>query len=111
MRLRWKAAVQTLAKLHLVKPDELGLAGLGKHGNFYARQLKTFNAIHNAQATVQEKTTGEGVGKIPHFDALAGFFAKSHRRIADRSCLVHGDYKIDNLVFHKIEPRVIGILE
>jgi aminoglycoside phosphotransferase (APT) family kinase protein len=40
-----------------------------------------------------------------------GFFMNEKGQPADRTTLVHGDYKIDNLVFHKTEPRVIGILE
>lgn len=37
------------------------------------------------------------------------YFSESQPK--DRSTVVHGDYKIDNLVFHKTEPRVIGILD
>lgn len=51
------------------------------------------------------------VGKIPHFDDMVSFFGDPKTQPKDRGTLIHGDYKIDNLVFHKTEPRVIGILE
>jgi aminoglycoside phosphotransferase (APT) family kinase protein len=55
--------------------------------------------------------TKEIVGKIPHFDEMIAFFSNVKSQPKDRGTLVHGDYKIDNLVYHKTEPRVIGILE
>jgi len=83
----------------------------GKSGGFYNRQLKTFAAICEAQASTVDIETKQPVGKIPHYDELVTFFADPRSQPKDRSTLVHGDYKIDNVVFHKTEPRIIGILE
>lgn len=55
--------------------------------------------------------TKEPVGDIPHFHEMIEFFKDKSKQPKDRSTLIHGDYKIDNLVFHKTEPRVIGILD
>jgi aminoglycoside phosphotransferase (APT) family kinase protein len=106
---RWKSAVQTLAKFHRVKPADIGLEDYGRPAGYYNRQLKTFGNIQDAQAKAKDKETGEEVGEIPHYHEMVDFFGKSQP--VDRSSFVHGDYKIDNVVFHKTENRVIGILE
>jgi aminoglycoside phosphotransferase (APT) family kinase protein len=85
------------------------MSSYGRPSGFYNRQLKTFGAIQDAQSKAKDKETGEPVGKIPHYDEMVEFFQNTQP--ADRSSFVHGDYKIDNVVFHKTEPRVIGILE
>jgi aminoglycoside phosphotransferase (APT) family kinase protein len=87
------------------------MANFGRANGFYNRQLKTFNTIQMAQASAKDKDTGIPVGKIPHFDEMVEFFGNPKTQPEDRSTFVHGDYKIDNVVFHKTEPRVIGILE
>lgn len=108
---RWKDAIQTLAKLHKVDPRSVGLSDYGKHSGFYNRQIKTLGTISSAQAHAPDAETGKLVGNIPHFEQMVQFFSDPGMQPKDRSTLVHGDYKIDNLVYHKTEPRVIGILE
>lgn len=107
----WRDAVATLAKLHAVDRHAVGLADFGKASGFYPRQLDTWRAICAAQAAARDVDTGRPVGQMPHFDEMVAFFADAARQPADRAALVHGDYKIDNVVFHRIEPQVIGILE
>jgi aminoglycoside phosphotransferase (APT) family kinase protein len=108
---RWRSAIETLAKFHTVNPASVNLSSFGKPSGFYNRQLKTFNTIQTAQSKAKDKDTGVPVGKIPHFDEMVEFFSNPQTQPEDRSTFVHGDYKIDNVVFHKTEPRVIGILE
>jgi aminoglycoside phosphotransferase (APT) family kinase protein len=83
----------------------------GKPSGFYNRQIATFNTISKSQAEAVDKDTKVPVGKIPHQDDMVAFFSNPKFQPKDRSGFVHGDYKIDNVIFHKTEPRVIGILE
>ncbi|KAL2166375.1 hypothetical protein VTG60DRAFT_2885 [Thermothelomyces hinnuleus] len=110
-RAIWADAVRTLAKLHRIDPRSVGLENFGKPTGFYTRQVKTWRAVCDAQAAVRDVETREAVGQLPHFAELMEFFADERQQPADRGTLIHGDFKIDNLVFHKTEPRVIGILE
>ncbi|EON67349.1 phosphotransferase enzyme family domain-containing protein [Coniosporium apollinis CBS 100218] len=110
-REMWHDAVRTLAKLHRLDPAAIGLATFGKPAGFYNRQIKTFTALSASQAAITDVETGEPVGQIPRLEALLAFFADPSRQPKDRGVPIHGDYKIDNLVFHKTEPRVIGILD
>ncbi len=108
---RWRSAIRTLASLHRVSPPSVNLSNFGKALGFYNRQLKTFGTISLAQSRAVDVDTKVPVGKIPHFDDMVSFFSEPSLQPQDRATLIHGDYKIDNLVYHKTEPRVIGILD
>lgn len=107
----WHSAVTTLAKFHSVSPKSVGLSDFGRRGGFYDRQLKTFKKLSEDQAKTKDVESGEEVGKIPHYNEMVDFFGQKATQPKDRSTFVHGDYKIDNVVFHKTEPRVIGVLD
>ncbi|KAF3766957.1 acyl-CoA dehydrogenase family member 11 [Cryphonectria parasitica EP155] len=111
----WHSAITTLAKLHAVDftNPALGLTTYGKPTGFYDRQLATWHQICHAQAAAQDADTHEPVGPIhPNFDdGLMRFFADPGQQPVDRAAIVHGDFKIDNLMFHPTEPRVIGVLD
>ncbi|KAI0023402.1 acyl-CoA dehydrogenase family member 11 [Xylariomycetidae sp. FL0641] len=107
----WREAVRTLARLHRVDVAAAGLAGFGKASGFYDRQVATWAQICGAQARAVDADTGEPVGAIPHFAELLAFFGDRRRQPRDRAALVHGDYKLDNMVFHATEARVVGLLD
>lgn len=107
----WTDAIRTLARLHSVDPARVGLADFGRPKGFYSRQVATWRTICEAQARVADVDTGREVGHLPHFADMTAFFDDPATQPRDRATLIHGDYKIDNLVFHKTEPRVIGILD
>jgi aminoglycoside phosphotransferase (APT) family kinase protein len=108
---RWHDAIRTLGKLHRINPKDVGLERFGRPSGFYDRQIKTFTTIEKAQAATRDVDTKEEVGQMPHIDEILEFFSDKSFQPKDRGNPIHGDYKIDNLVFHKTEPRVIGILE
>lgn len=108
---RWHDAVRTLAKLHRINSKEVGLESFGKPTGFYKRQIATFTTIHEAQSQAVDVDTHEAVGEIPRVHDMLRFFSNPKTQPEDRGQPIHGDYKIDNVVFHRTKPKVIGILE
>jgi aminoglycoside phosphotransferase (APT) family kinase protein len=96
---RWKAATKTLAKLHAIPHKSVGLEKFGRATGYYIRQMRTFKTISEAQAATVDIKTGKKVGPVPHFNELLDWFAKHLPE--DRTSIVHGDYKIDNMVVQK----------
>ncbi|KAH8602758.1 putative acyl-CoA dehydrogenase family member 10 [Bisporella sp. PMI_857] len=107
----WHDVIRTLAKLHRVVPRDIGLENYGRPTGFYDRQVKTWTTIQKAQAETIDIESKVPVGEIPHVQEILDFFKDKKLQPKDRGTPIHGDYKIDNLVFHKTEPRVIGILD
>ncbi|CCG85026.1 protein of unknown function [Taphrina deformans PYCC 5710] len=105
----WFSAIDTLAKMHQVNIDSVSLADYGRASAFYERQLKTFAKLSPIQAEVTNGENGSVVGPIPHWHELTAWFRMNLPQ--DRTSIVHGDFKMDNCVFHETEPRVVGILD
>ncbi|KAI9138104.1 kinase-like domain-containing protein [Paraphysoderma sedebokerense] len=106
----WHAALNSLALLHSVDPlsPSIGLAKYGKHSSYYPRQLKTLSAVSTAQSKVTNRK-GEKVGMLPRFKEMVEWLDKN--QVKDELSITHGDFKMDNLVFHPTDARVIGILD
>jgi len=107
----WRAAIDTLAKLHQVDMKAVGLEKFGKPSGFYDRQIATFSTLAEKQGETVDIESKDAIGPIPHGANFVNFFKNKKTQPKDRATLIHGDFKIDNLVFHKTESRVIGILD
>ena len=101
---------RVISALHTVKFSERGLAGYGKPGNYFERQIGRWSK--------QYKASADGAGPmsqpIPAMDKLVDWLPAhipAAARDAGKVSIVHGDYRLDNLMFHAEEPRVIAVLD
>ncbi|KAG8958656.1 hypothetical protein FRC03_008931 [Tulasnella sp. 419] len=108
----WLAAIRALGALSSLDPDELGLSTLAARTPYFPRQVKSMSAVQVAQSKAIDPDTQKPVGPIPGSDSMILYY-KSNFPDESRtgSRIVHGDYKIDNIIFHPTESRVIGILD
>ncbi|EXJ64512.1 hypothetical protein A1O7_00848 [Cladophialophora yegresii CBS 114405] len=106
----WISLVETLAWLHSIDPDAIGLGTFGKKTGFYKRHCNTFSRIEAQQSKVKDAKTGKVLGRAhEHFDEIIDFVR--HEMTSERYAVVHGDFKFDNVILHPTEPRVIAILD
>ncbi|KAF8633366.1 hypothetical protein AX17_004537 [Amanita inopinata Kibby_2008] len=108
----WISAVRTLAALSRISPTEVGLSNFAPSTDYFPRQIKSLSRVSSAQAMTVSTDTKKPVGDIPFFHELVAWYKANlpdETKIGLR--IVHGDYKLDNLVFHPTENRVIGILD
>ena len=92
---------QTIAQLHTIDYNAIGLEDYGKTGNYFARQIGRWSKQYLAD---------EAAGRDPHMDKLVEWLPERIPE-GDESTIVHGDYRSDNMIFHPTEPKVLAVLD
>jgi aminoglycoside phosphotransferase (APT) family kinase protein len=91
---------RVIAALHGVDYCAVGLADFGKPGNYFARQIARWSRQCRKSTLPLSADLQRLMDWLPE-----------HIPAGDETTLVHGDYRLDNLVFHPSKPRVIGVLD
>ena len=95
---------RVLAALHSVDYTQRGLASYGKPGNYFERQIGRWSRQYAASIT----------RPIPQMDRLMAWLPDHIPEMARDPAMVsivHGDYRLDNLMFHPTEPRILAVLD
>jgi aminoglycoside phosphotransferase (APT) family kinase protein len=94
------AALGTLAALHNTDWRAIGLEGFGRPGNYMARQIDRWTKQYKASETRHIESMERLIAWLP------GTVPED-----DQTTIVHADYRLDNMVMHPTEPRVIAVLD
>ncbi len=94
------AKLKTLADLHNTDYVAVGLSDFGKPGNYFARQIDRWTKQYKASETVKLEAVDKLIEWLPQTTP-----------VDDQTSIVHGDYRLDNMVIHATEPRVIAVLD
>ena len=95
-----ESMAETLARIHQVDWQGLGLEDFGKPGNYMARQIGRWSKQYIASQTRDIQSMNRLMEWLP-------------QNVPDDDCttIVHGDFRIDNLIVHPTEPRVVAVLD
>ena len=91
----------TLAQLHRYDPAALGLSDYGRAGGYIARQIERWS---------QQYLQDEVAGRHASMDRLVAWLPE-HIPANDEVAVTHGDFRIDNMIFHPKEPCVVAVLD
>lgn len=92
--------IDVLAKLHAVDPVPAGLDDYGKQGGYFDRQIKRWSRQYQDSETRKIEMMDKLIDWLPH-----------NIPSRDETTIVHGDYRLDNLIIHPEEPKIIAILD
>lgn len=99
-RATYEAMIDTLAALHNIDVEATGLSDYGKPGNYFGRQVDRWTK----QYRLAETET------MPEMERLIDWLPKTLPE-QTRTSIVHGDYRIDNMIFAADAPKVIAVLD
>ncbi|HVV33661.1 MAG TPA: phosphotransferase family protein [Vitreimonas sp.] len=92
--------IKTLARLHQTDYAAIGLSDFGKPGNYFARQIDRWSKQYKLSETEN----------IDEMNTLMEWLPRTVPQ-GERVSIVHGDYRLDNMVLHPTEPRPIAVLD
>jgi aminoglycoside phosphotransferase (APT) family kinase protein len=92
---------ETLATLHRLDYARLGLSDFGKPGNYFQRQIARWS---------QQYAQDLDAGRDPNMDRLIDWLP-ANIPPGDETSIVHGDFRVDNLIFHPNEARILAVLD
>jgi aminoglycoside phosphotransferase (APT) family kinase protein len=96
----WDELNRVIARLHTLDYRAIGLEGFGKPGSYIERQVARWTAQYRASETE----------RVPAMDNLIEWLPKNIPPEA-ATTVVHGDYRLDNAIFHPSEPRILAVLD
>jgi aminoglycoside phosphotransferase (APT) family kinase protein len=91
---------RVIAQLHTIDYEAIGLGNFGKPGNYFARQIDRWTKQYKNSETE----------KIEAMDKLIEWLPNNIPPGEDSS-IVHGDFRLDNMIFHPTEPRILALLD
>ena len=91
---------RVIAALHAVDYTAVGLADYGRPGNYLGRQIDRWARQYRAAATEPMDAMERLIEWLP-----------AHIPASDETTVVHGDYRIDNVIFHPTEPHILAVLD
>jgi aminoglycoside phosphotransferase (APT) family kinase protein len=91
---------RVIGALHLIDYDAIGLGDFGKPGNYFGRQIERWTRQYQASATET----------IAAMDQLIDWLPR-HIPAGEDTAIVHGDFRLDNVIFHPTEPRILAVLD
>jgi aminoglycoside phosphotransferase (APT) family kinase protein len=94
------SANDTIARLHNFDFVAMGLDDFGKPGNYFARQISRWSGQYRASETRTIDAMNQLIEWLPE-----------HIPDDDSASIVHGDFRLDNMIIHRDEPRVIAVLD
>jgi aminoglycoside phosphotransferase (APT) family kinase protein len=92
---------RALAALHSVDPAKVGLAEFGRAGSYFARQRDRWTKQYRASETE----------RIDDMETLISWLEKNQPPDDGRASLVHGDYRIDNMIFKPDGSRLLAVID
>jgi aminoglycoside phosphotransferase (APT) family kinase protein len=91
---------RVIAQLHSIDYAAIGLADYGKPGNYFARQIERWTRQYQASSTETIEAMDKLIAWLPN-----------NIPPGEATSIVHGDFRLDNMIFHPTEPRILAVLD